>query len=456
MTMKMSYLLLGTAVSLALGAQDASATNRQVGTCTKNQPQYVTIQSAVNAAQTNDTVQICPGSYPEQVVVGKAITLTNVPHMALPTVAIPAGGAVANTDLLPPFDTFPVAAQILVTSPGGKPANVKNLIVDGTGNNVMTCGMELIGIYYQNAGGTISGNTTQNQLLPPGYQGCQDGEGIFVETQTARTPQLTISGNTVNTFNKNGITVSYSAAQANINNNTVTGIGATDVIAQNGIQLGFNATGTINGNKVSNLVYSPATVGASGILLYDSVAGSYLSAPKVTNNTVTNAQYGIVLDAVNGAGGHLVPIQSNKVSGAAFAGVGLYSDPSVPASDDYISVNGNTISGTSPYDDIDVCSDNNTISNNTVSTATEGGIHLDGLCTEPDNSSTGINNTVAGNHINDNCVGILSGPPESANTVKNNTFSGNTNDTIYGSDSYSCGAHHKGARVDARSPVQPR
>src|SRR4029077_401824 len=107
-----------------------------------------------------------------------------------------------------------------------------------------------------------------NQLLPPGYQGCQDGEGIFVETQTNGTAALSITGNTVNTFDKNGITVSYAAAVATIQNNIVTGIGPTDVIAQNGIQLGYNATGTIKGNTVSNLVYSPATYGSSGILLY--------------------------------------------------------------------------------------------------------------------------------------------------------------------------------------------
>jgi hypothetical protein len=60
--MKLSFLLLGTAVSLALGAQDANAAKRQAGTCTANPLQYTTIQSAVNAAHAGDTVQICPGS----------------------------------------------------------------------------------------------------------------------------------------------------------------------------------------------------------------------------------------------------------------------------------------------------------------------------------------------------------------------------------------------------------
>src|SRR5437588_2797327 len=147
MRVNRTYLLLGAAIAVALGAKDANAAKRQAGTCTTNPLQYPTIQSAVDASNAGDTVQICPGTWSEQVVVAKAITLTNVPTMASPTIAIPGGGAVQNTYLLPPYDTFPVAAQILVTSPGGN-ANIKNLVVDGSGNNVQTCGMELIGIYY--------------------------------------------------------------------------------------------------------------------------------------------------------------------------------------------------------------------------------------------------------------------------------------------------------------------
>ena len=105
----------------------------------------------------------------------------------------------------------------------------------------------------------------------------------------------------------------------------------------------------------------------------------------------------------------------------------------------------NSIDGTTPYDDIDACSDNNTIQKNTVNNSAEGGIHLDGLCQETDTSTTGINNLVSGNTINNNCVGILSGPPVGANTIKNNSFSGNGNNYEYNSDSASCSAiKHRG------------
>ena len=463
MPIRSSFAILIAGAALACLIQPASARTLQVGSCTSNPRQYATIQAAVNATNPGDKVQVCPGSYPEQVSITQAITLESVPGKASPTVTLPAGGATLNTTTL---YGQPAAAQILVSTPGGS-VNVENLIVDGTGFVPPDggCQDEFLGIYYQNAGGTVSGNTTQYQQLPPDLQGCQDGEAIFAENQVAGTLEIRINGNTVTNFDKNGITVSYAAANAQIENNIVTGVGPTDVIAQNGIQVGYGATGTISGNTVSGMIYTPATYGSSGILLYDSQAGTYLTPPKISGNTVSTSQYGIVLDAVDGTPNSMVQIKSNGISGATFAGIGLYSDNSVspPASDDFIKVQGNTISGTAPFDDIDACSDYNQIRSNMVSASSEGGIHLDGLCVEPDNSTTGVGNTVASNTIENNCVGILSGPAQGLNTIsKSNHLSGNTQDYVYGQDSYSCTAAHR-SRITAKGDhgnrlpaVQPR
>lgn len=443
MSKKLAFLMLGTAVIMAAGVQCASATTREVGNCTSNPHQYPTIQAAVTATVNGDTVEVCPGTYNEQVMITTAITLRNVPHLASPTIAIPAGGAQQNTYMLPPNQTFPAAAQILVAPSSPLTVNVEYLTVDGSNNNIQTCGEELFGIYYQNAGGKIENNTTQNQMLPSGYQGCQSGEGIFVENQTSGTPALTISNNTVGTFDKNGITVSYNGDISYIDDNTVTGIGPTTVIAQNGIQLGFAATGHIKGNTVSNLAYIPCqgctAYGSSGILLYDIPTGG-LTLTEVLDNNVTNSQYGVILDAVQGTSAARVEVTGNTVSGASFAGVGLYSDPYVPLNDDYVSVTTNTINGTTPYDNIDACSDFNKISGNTANGSTESGIHLDGQCAVG-NENSGISNNVSGNTIDNNCVGILSGPALGQNNIGRNTMSGNTNNFEYGADSWSCSAH---------------
>src|SRR5262249_23527238 len=94
---------------------------------------------------------------------------------------------------------------------------------------------------------------------------------------------------------------------------------------------------------------------------------------------------------------------------------------------------------TSVYDGIDACSDHNTITKNKIGSSTEAGIHLDALCTEPDGSPSGKNNSVSGNKISVACVGILSGQPSGQNTIGANKYSAVDNDGGYGTDSASCG-----------------
>src|SRR5690606_32152289 len=68
---------------------------------------------------------------------------------------------------------------------------------------------------------------------------------------------------TVVDFQKGAIVVVN--ADVDIHGNTVTGIGATDWTAQNGIQV-TSSTGTVNGNTVSGIGYSGANWASSLIL----------------------------------------------------------------------------------------------------------------------------------------------------------------------------------------------
>ena len=209
------YALLATTAALVFGFQPARAKTLQV---TQNTPRlandtvFSTIQSAVNAASKGDIVAVCTGTYAEQVSIIRGITLEAAAGATV-TLAVPTGGVVQNATSIDPNNLEPIAAQILVQPALPKTTvNIKNLIVNGVGNNDTACGLNLVGIYYQNAGGTIGGNTAQNQLMPVGYQGCQDGLGIFVENATLYTGKVTISGNTVTNFDKNGISVHLAAA----------------------------------------------------------------------------------------------------------------------------------------------------------------------------------------------------------------------------------------------------
>jgi len=71
----------------------------------------------------------------------------------------------------------------------------------------------------------------------------------------------------VSDYGKNGITVNEEGTAATILGNKVTGVGPTDRVAQNGIQLGWGASGQAWRNRVSGNWYRGEKRAASGILL---------------------------------------------------------------------------------------------------------------------------------------------------------------------------------------------
>jgi hypothetical protein len=431
------YGALAAAV-LVFGANSAGARTLRVGTCTTATTTYSTIQAAVDAAVDGDSVVICPGTYPEQVSVTKSISLKGHKDTDPPQIVVPAGGLVANTTMNNGVST---AAQILVAPSSPGTANVSNLVVDAADNNNTNCSLEMIGIYYKGAGGSIRKNTVQNQIGPVGYQNCQNGIGILVENTTVGTEAVTIANNRVQNFDKNGIVMGLPGSVGTIQRNTVTGLGPTTILAQNGIELIHGASANISSNVVSDFVYSPLTFGSSGIILHDVSSDDYQTPPTIQRNTVNNATFGIVLDGVNGTPGNMIQVLSNTVTDAGWAGIGLESNNSiVPAvNSDYIYVANNKISNTTIYDGIDVCGDNNTVTRNTVATSTnESAIHLDALCEQANGDPSGTGNTITRNRIMDACVGILSGPADGENTISGNTFVDVTNKTMFGSDDYSC------------------
>ena len=88
----------------------------------------------------------------------------------------------------------------------------------------------------------------------------------------------TISGNQVYDFQKSGIEVSGGTVDggnvvaspttsASVTNNTVTGAGPNDVIAQNGVVIRSGANATVNKNTVSKLWYNPESTESAGVFL---------------------------------------------------------------------------------------------------------------------------------------------------------------------------------------------
>ena len=198
-------------------------------------------------------------------------------------------------------------------------------------------------------------------------------------------------------YQKNGITGDETGTTLTVTNNDVVGQGATTGAAENGIQIGFGAAGTVTGNLVIDDVWAPDTISdpgdaAAGILIFDSVA--FQAAVKT--NTVGNTQFGIALVGDSPGQGDGVTVASNKVF------------------------------GTRIFDGIDVCTNGNTIQSNTVVNSAESAIHLDATC-----GSTGNNNLVTGNTLIDACTGVLEDSGTSGNSISSNSAAalGTTSDS---------------------------
>ena len=146
----------------------------------------------------------------------------------------------------------------------------------------------------------------------------------------------------------------------------------------------------------------PPCWGSSGILIYASAGVG------VSGNTVGSTQIGIV------------PVTYLPFGGDANRTL----------------ITGNYIGGTQTYDAIDACSDNNGIQKNVIYGSSQDAIHLDDECSP----STGSNNTVTNNTINEACAGVLQGPMSAGNTIplsgaNKNSFLNVDNTVLLNSDS---------------------
>jgi hypothetical protein len=104
-----------------------------------------------------------------------------------------------------------------------------------------------------------------------------------------------IAESSIHDYQKNGITANEVGTEVTIEGNFVTGLGPTTGAAQNGIQIGFGAQGTIRHNTVANYLWSPCvsvdscTATANDILVFHSDGVS------VHDNTIGVSQTGVAI-----------------------------------------------------------------------------------------------------------------------------------------------------------------
>lgn len=336
---------------------------------------FTSIQTAVAAANPGDKINVCPGTYQEQVVINKSLTIQGIDVGGQNLAIIKPVGAFANTTSLASGN--PIAAIVLVD--GASNVTLTNLTVDGATNGINGCAPNLIGIYYRNASGKIDSVAVRNTKLGTGLEGCQSGLGIFVQSGNGGTSKVDVLNSSVHDYQKNGITANEVGTSVNIKGNAVTGIGATPVIAQNGIQIADGAKGTIDSNSVINHIYALCTTvndcgaASTNILVVDS------DGVHVTNNKTGNAQINVYYEGNSG------------------------------------DVSSNTIFQSRVFDGIDLIGSLNHANNNIIFNSDESGVYV-----------LGDKNEVKGDTINEAPVGVL-------------VDSGSTNTTIGGNHYFNTG-----------------
>ncbi len=387
-------VLTGALVALlgfALAGPALAANKVIVGTC--NGATYATIQDGVDNVPSGGTVSVCPGTYAEQVTIDKPLTLAGQTQPSATVIVPPATGlaTVASFALSPLL----AAPELLIINTSG--VKITDLTVDGTGNGITGCAPGLVGIMFQNASGAIFNIIAQNQKLTTLLEGCISGIGIMAESGNSGTSTLKVTNSTIQQYQVNGVYGAETGTVLNVTNNTITGQGSTLGAGESGVTFYEGATGNISGNSISENIWEPDTISdplnaASGVLIY--------GAPKVqvSNNKIDENQFGVIVA------------------------------PSDLSADGAL-VNSNTITNTVLFDGIDLCSNNNVASNNTIKQSSESGIHLDNsvIC-----GGTGSDNFVGGNRINGACAGILLGTGTGNKVLGNNKISNVTYRTLPG------------------------
>jgi hypothetical protein len=232
------------------------------------------IQDGVDAVTNGGTVNVGPGTFEEEIdIISKDVAIHG------------STGTVVQSPVNIGIDYTSSNTNRGIIYVNDAHVTINNLTVDGLSRG--NANYRFVGISLHNASGTISNNTVLNITDTP-FSGTQHGNAILVYNDDGTAREVNIFSNDVSNFQKNGITANGAGLTANISNNTVTGIGQTTTTAQNGIQLGWSATGSIIGNTVKDIWYTGSGWAASGFLLTDTTG-----TIAFMNNSVTNSDVGV-------------------------------------------------------------------------------------------------------------------------------------------------------------------
>jgi nitrous oxidase accessory protein NosD len=258
---------------------------------------YATINAALTAANPGDEIDICPGTYPEQLVIIKPVTVRGMSVNGVNRVLI-------QPTLLYDVSTFSFQAVVSVVSTSG--VVIEGLAIDASMNNVSGCTDLLSVVHFYNASGAVVNNTISGGQLPspstcttlfPG-----NGFGILVDSSAGHTGpfNVSISGNSIHDFNRDGILINGAGITADISRNTISGIGPSTGYNQFGVFIALGAVGHVTNNMISlgscgSIAFTACVpLRSEGVVFRAAGDGSVIDS-----NFISTAQSGIFLNGAN-------------------------------------------------------------------------------------------------------------------------------------------------------------
>ena len=241
---------------------------------------FAAIGEGVDAVSAGGTVQVEDGTYEEQVEIAKDLTLDGA---GKGSTIVQSPASLTEYFVTGSNNNYPV-----IYIHGAASVTVQELTVDGLSRG--NSNYRFTGIGLHNAGGAID-NCEIKDIKDTPISGAQHGVGLYAYCPDSPARVLNVTDCDVYGYQKNGMAMIGDYLTANIDGCVVTGYGPAAFIAQNGIQIGPGATGSIgpsDGNTVSGHSYTPHTWAACGILVNMS-SGTVV----IENNTVTENSEGI-------------------------------------------------------------------------------------------------------------------------------------------------------------------
>jgi Right handed beta helix region len=308
-------------------------------------PGYKGIQEAVTTNPAKTTIHVCPGEYKEQVRIEKSDTISADAGAKLQLPASPANSA-TSCDA--------ATQQDLLTICGAGKVKVAGLTFEGIWPT-NSCGGDQIDVY---TGGGSTLTLEGSKIVHAGPElanfGCGGGLGILVGRKSGpgQAGSAKLSSDTIEGYEKNGITVDGPGSTAKISGVTIKGQAGVNV-GQNGIQVSRGAKvkvkgATIEKNECGAPSCGPNTSGfkgpeeweeaedATGILFYEGAGGSSVKSSTISSNDIgvynmlsaasartlvmgntlaANRYWGVALDEGS------AKVDSNTISGPGLAGI---------------------------------------------------------------------------------------------------------------------------------------